>query len=984
MRRKYTRISAVLFAAALTLSTLPLAVFSAETPAEETTSFSEEGLAGEAAGFSAEETQAEENSMFSEDGILLPEAEFVEAPETENFNEESSGSAQAGPETDAFVPVEEAPAGEGTFGRDAEAPAEEEAFEQDAEAPAEEAAFGQNAEAPAEESPSADDSAAEESAMQENGVEFPADAPAEENLLEETPIAEPSPDESPADVPAEETIIEENLIEEPSPEESASEAPLETVADSVDAVTEETDVDHPDNEELFEEYAESVFEEAAGAAADAGAAGSSQTGTKKSKKATGASLTGQDRVIYDALLARAAEVAAGREASTVVEIPLTDLGIDPDKDYTAEDLGLDYIYRKVDGQGEWNPDVGTAVEAMFTYTANTSRIFHCLWVDSPYELYWHKGGIAWSGSSGYETSATVYGDVYEGYVHLTSRSVTFSMRVESKYRLDDDEFTADTAKTGAASAAAVFAQSIVADADSQGLSDYDRLVYYKDRICAEVSYNDDAREGGDAYPDGGAWDLIYVFDQNPDTNVVCEGYSEAFQYLCELTVFQNSRVCAYCPTGFMTGGIGEGDHKWNIIHMDDGKNYMADVTNSDQESVGEDGSLFLKGISGSVDGGYSLSWEEKEVIVEEEGRTFVYTYPAGSISYTYDSDTRVLFTDEELTLSAEDYVPGSALPDDPDPVDPGPTVDEMAKIDAVSLFLTDRIGMNFHVALDRDHVTENDYMTLVCEGRTVQQKVSETYPDETGRAVFSIELTARQMTDPVTLTMNVGGREGTPAVYSIRTYADTVLAGTDYSSSEKNVIRAMLNYGKYTQIYAGYHTENLPAQGIYGQGEDPVQDWPLPDLSGYAYSYTLNDREDGLRIKEATLLLGTEISVRFYYQPGEGKTAEDYRFFTESGEEAESGYDSRKKLYYTTVEAFSPRNLGRNSRLVIITKEAASALGSGSGATDIQPLATVDFSPMSYCRGILESEQSLEASKNLCKAICYYFQAVKAYLDSML
>ncbi|MBQ6590580.1 MAG: hypothetical protein IJH93_03430 [Lachnospiraceae bacterium] len=919
MRRKYTRISAVLLAAVLTLFALPLAVFSAETPAEETASFSEEGLAeenagfsaetpaeetayfseetlsGETAGFSAEETQAEENSMFSEDGILLPEAEFVEAPETENFKEESSDAAQAGPETDAFVPVEEAPAGEGTFGQDAETPVEESAVQ-----------------------------------------------------------------------------------------ESASEAPLETVVDSVDAVTEETDVDHPDNEELFDEYAESVFEEAAGAAADAGAAGSSQTGTKKSKKATGASLTGQDRVIYDALLARAAEVAAGREASTVVEIPLTDLGIDPDKDYTAEDLGLDYIYRKVDGQGEWNPDVGTAVEAMFTYTANTSRIFHCLWVDSPYELYWHKGGIAWSGSSGYETSATVYGDVYEGYVHLTSRSVTFSMRVESKYRLDDDEFTADTAKTGAASAAAVFAQSIVSDADSQGLSDYDRLIYYKDRICAEVKYNDAAREGGDAYPDGGAWALIYVFDQDPDTNVVCEGYSEAFQYLCELTVFQSSRVCAYCPTGVMTGGTGAGSHKWNIIHMDDGKNYMADVTNSDQGSVGDDGRLFLKGISGSVDGGYSLSWEERQVTEETEGGTRIYTYPAGSISYTYDSDTRALFTDEELTLSAEDYVPGSALPDDPDPVDPGPTVDEMAKIEAASLFLTDRIGMNFHVALDRDHVTENDYMTLVCEGRTIQQKVSETYPDETGRAVFSIELTARQMTDPVTLTMNVGGKDGTPAVYTIRTYADTVLAGTDYSSSEKNVVRAMLNYGKYTQIYAGYHTENLPAQDIYGQGEDPVQDWPQPDLSGYSYSYVLNDKEDGLRIKEATLLLGTEISVRFYYQPGEGKTAEDYRFFTESGEEAESGYDSRKDLYYATVEAFSPRNLGRNSRVDIFTKEAASALGSGSGATDIQPLATVDFSPMSYCRGILESEQTPEASKNLCKAICYYFQAVKAYLDSML
>ena len=106
---------------------------------------------------------------------------------------------------------------------------------------------------------------------------------------------------------------------------------------------------------------------------------------------------------------------------------------------------------------------------------------------------------------------------------------------------------------------------------------------------------------------GNPWQVIYVFDNNPLTNVVCEGYAKAFQLLCNLSNFENASVKCYTVTGEMAGGTGSGGHMWNIVTMDDGLNYIVDITNSDTGSVGQDGKLFMAGnSSGNISAGIHL------------------------------------------------------------------------------------------------------------------------------------------------------------------------------------------------------------------------------------------------------------------------------------------------------------------------------------------------------------------------------------------
>lgn len=85
-------------------------------------------------------------------------------------------------------------------------------------------------------------------------------------------------------------------------------------------------------------------------------------------------------------------------------------------------------------------------------------------------------------------------------------------------------------------------------------------------------------------------------------------------------------------TGIMNGGTGEGPHMWNIV-ANNGKYYMADITNSDEGTAGEDGGLFLDNlISGSISRGYT------------------YATDSANIYFAYDKEAKSLYGTENSIL----------------------------------------------------------------------------------------------------------------------------------------------------------------------------------------------------------------------------------------------------------------------------------------------------------------------------------------------
>ena len=247
-------------------------------------------------------------------------------------------------------------------------------------------------------------------------------------------------------------------------------------------------------------------------------------------------------------------------------------------------------------------------------------------LEMPYELYWYNKtqGV----SMGYSVVAS--GD------NVTVKNLTISMNVSQDYAksvsaTSYDPSEADTAKTKAVADTPGKAQAVVNA--HEGETDYQKLVSYRKYITDAVSYNTGATATG--YPYGNPWQLIYVFDGKSDTNVVCEGYAKAFQYLCDLT-FQNQE--GKPSSSLVSGKMDGGDHMWNVVAIG-GRNYLVDVTNCDDGSIGDPDKLFLCGATENVAG--------KQYTVTL-GKTIV---------YEYDEKTVESYASEHLKLSPVAYDP---------------------------------------------------------------------------------------------------------------------------------------------------------------------------------------------------------------------------------------------------------------------------------------------------------------------------------------
>lgn len=340
--------------------------------------------------------------------------------------------------------------------------------------------------------------------------------------------------------------------------------------------------------------------------------------------------------IYRRLVPEIKKIAAGESASATIVI--TDMPIT----YTQGDLGHITIVK----DGALSEEAGARIGELFGADVNHDALLSKLLANMPYELYWFDktNGMAISyGIEADENTVTIPYIAVGFCVADAYRDTTkYAVNEKGETILDEannpvPDYTAvDTAKTGAATAAAATAAQVVAENRSKGT--YGKLVAYREYITKAVDYNFAAADENNGYAYGDPWQLIYVFDNDPDTNVVCEGYSKAFKYLCDLTwTDSDPEAACYLVTGTMDGGTGEGLHMWNIVSIG-GVNYLTDITNCDSDTIGYPDQLFLCGAKGGVNAGYEAATT------------------GGAVTYVYDKETLALY-DKELVLSATKYSP---------------------------------------------------------------------------------------------------------------------------------------------------------------------------------------------------------------------------------------------------------------------------------------------------------------------------------------
>lgn len=250
-------------------------------------------------------------------------------------------------------------------------------------------------------------------------------------------------------------------------------------------------------------------------------------------------------------------------------------------------------------------------------------------VDLPEDFYW-RGSKYSLGTYSFTENVTKY------YV-----KITFDIAVSADY-MGASEYEVDTQKMDRARNAVANAQALV-DKYS-GMSEKERILGYKDEICSRVTYNYAAVDISNKSSYGDPWQLVYVFDNDDTTNVVCEGYSKAFQYMCDL-----GDIECYTVRGTTTE-----NHMWNIV-MWCGIPYLADITACDQDHLADEviQKLTLPILNPAVSSsgtGCVFKLGENNIVTYTYKDTTKEMYPESILAVTTDSTEPV---EAKLSLSPE-------------------------------------------------------------------------------------------------------------------------------------------------------------------------------------------------------------------------------------------------------------------------------------------------------------------------------------------
>lgn len=350
----------------------------------------------------------------------------------------------------------------------------------------------------------------------------------------------------------------------------------------------------PDNDVLFSEYANRLF-------------GIEPHTIRASKNLAGSSLSGSARKIYDYLKQEIAKVASGERTSAVFLVPVTQ-----------------FLERFEFPKAELDLSSGdVSAQILHISDDDINNIYYALLYDCPYELYWHNKSIQIQRPNLMDHGTTVSIAEDDAIVFYFSVDAGYAEEGGASYQTSPNKITA--AKTAVATADEIIRQAA-------SLSDYDKLAFYRRRICELTEYNYNViAEGNTNARD--PWQLIYVFDNDLSTNVVCEGYAKAFQYLCDQTNFQDNDLYSFLVSGKTSDGVTIGPHMWNVVHMGTDGNYIVDVTNCDTGTIGEGEGLFLVGYtSGSVQGGYRVRVPSGQTITYHYAQEMFGIYSTGDLS----------------------------------------------------------------------------------------------------------------------------------------------------------------------------------------------------------------------------------------------------------------------------------------------------------------------------------------------------------------
>lgn len=283
----------------------------------------------------------------------------------------------------------------------------------------------------------------------------------------------------------------------------------------------------------------------------------------------------------------------------------------------------------------------------------------------------------------------------------------------------------------------------------------------------------------------------------------------------------------------------------------------------------------------------------------------------------------------------------------------GETVSEeiphlVGKVSKWNVALTDDLLVNFYMNIS-EWIEQTAKVRIYVGENAYTFPVSALEKTEDGLYIARVCAAAAQMSDLIYVSIINNGSYNETAVYTIRQYADTILADENHSRYH-NLVREMLNYGAAAQVYFDYDSGNLANEGITGTGAVEIPDSVDNTLS-------VGGLADGISFFGASLIFRDRIAVRYYF--GFEGQINNMTFAVNDQQYAPQLKDG---LYFIEIADILPQNLDQQIALTVTDADGS--------------VLTVTYGPMNYI--VRMNEKGNETLKALVKALYNYHLAAKA------
>ena len=291
---------------------------------------------------------------------------------------------------------------------------------------------------------------------------------------------------------------------------------------------------------------------------------------------------------------------------------------------------------------------------------------------------------------------------------------------------------------------------------------------------------------------------------------------------------------------------------------------------------------------------------------------------------------------------------------------------------SLSLIEDNNIGVNFYMQLP-ESLSENAKMhfTIPTGNTVVEQDILVSAAEEKtvgGKPykVFKCAVAAKEMTSKITAQVidETNDIYGPVYTYSVKDYADYIIDHQDDSeiyAKAVDLVKAMLNYGAYSQIYFDKNTADLANTGLT-EAEKNVSGVTAGDINK-PYSDKNMIVTEGFtetKFEKVALSLKSQTELVMYFTNPEY----DLTFECKEGNAVEKT-TTKDGYQVARIKGIRADLLGETYTLNLYDGE--------------QILETVEYCPLTYCYYVILEGRGSEALQNVCKALFLYYQAAVDY-----